>query len=86
MTKDRGWFVYIIETQTGLFYTGITTDIERRFSEHRRGRGAKFFRRDAPLRVVYQRGFEDRSAASREEHRIKSLSRPQKIRLIADKG
>jgi len=76
------WFLYIIETEGGRLYTGITTDIERRFSQHQSGKGAKYFHIDAPKQVVYRREFENRSVASKEEVRIKRLSRGQKLLLI----
>ncbi|WP_210396874.1 GIY-YIG nuclease family protein [Motiliproteus sediminis] len=82
MTASTGWYLYIIETEGGRLYTGITTDPQRRFTEHQCGRGAKFFRSDPPRRQVYCCAFPDRSSASREEYRIKQLSRTEKLRLI----
>lgn len=80
-----GWYLYIIETEGGRLYTGITTDPERRFAEHQSGRGAKFFRSDPPRRQVYCCAFPDRASASREEYRIKRLTRAEKQRLIRQK-
>ncbi|WP_207063332.1 GIY-YIG nuclease family protein [Motiliproteus sp. SC1-56] len=82
---SQDWYLYIVRTQGGLLYTGITTDVERRFKEHASGRGAKFFRRDPPEAVVYRAAFPDRGAASREEARIKKLSRIKKLHMIAGK-
>ncbi|WP_101759664.1 GIY-YIG nuclease family protein [Oceanicoccus sp. KOV_DT_Chl] len=84
------WWVYIIETYSGKLYTGITTDIERRFGEHlavnsrvaKGKKGAKFFRTDPARVVVYREGCIDRSAASSREAAIKKLSRLQKKQLI----
>lgn len=76
------WQVYIIHCSDDSYYTGITTDVERRFEEHRRGKGAKYFYGRAPLEVVYTEWCEDRSTASRREAEIKQLSRAQKIRLF----
>lgn len=84
MGQQRRWYLYIIATVRGRLYTGITTDLERRFAQHLSGKGAKFFRTDPPLRRVYCRVFSDRASASREEYRIKQLSRTQKLRLICD--
>ncbi len=64
------WFVYLIRTRRGYLYTGIATDIERRFREHRDdagGRGAKFFLMDEPLEVVYCERCPDRVVALRRE-------------------
>lgn len=84
------WFVYIIETKCGVYYTGITTDIERRFQEHcdmyakvPKAKGAKFFRGHCPSDIVYREQLADRASASRREREIKSWSREQKQQLIA---
>ncbi len=82
---DSPWFLYIIETRGGRLYTGITTDLQRRWQQHLTGRGAKFFRSDPPDRLVYSSGFPDRSTATREELRIKKLSRKKKLELIDSK-
>jgi putative endonuclease len=63
-------------------YTGITTDLARRFRQHGMGQGARYFRGRQPLRVVYQEACPDRSAASRREAAIKALSRADKERLV----
>lgn len=80
------WFVYIIRTEKDRLYTGITTDVERRFKEHagEKARGAKFFRSDRPLKIVYIESFKSRSEASIKEAMIKSLSRSQKDSFIKD--
>jgi len=77
------WFVYIIEADDGSYYTGISTDVERRFEEHR-GKvcGARFFNGRAPLRIVFQEAGHNRSSASKREFAIKKLSRQQKQQLI----
>ncbi len=78
------WWVYMVQTQTGKLYTGITTDIERRFSEHCHSGGvkqAKFFRTDPARSVVYRESAENRSEASKREAAIKKLSRQQKCKL-----
>ncbi|MEH6824710.1 MAG: GIY-YIG nuclease family protein [Motiliproteus sp.] len=77
------WYLYIIETVRGKLYTGISTDIARRFEQHKTGRGgAKFFRSDPPLRIRWSAIFSDRSSASKAEYRIKQLTRQQKLDLI----
>lgn len=74
----------MIEASDGSLYTGITTDVERRFTEHREGKqGARYFNGREPQRVVYVEPAEDRSSASRREAAIKQLRRQQKLELIA---
>tara|TARA_R110001592_G_scaffold60539_1_gene184156 strand:- start:12431 stop:12715 length:285 start_codon:yes stop_codon:yes gene_type:complete len=89
MTKELSlWFVYIIQTTCGKLYTGITTDIERRFQEHcdvyqgSNNKGAKFFRGHEPQKVIYSEEYIDRSSASKREYKIKSLSLSKKRNLI----
>ena len=75
--------VYIIAASDGSFYTGITTDIDRRWREHCAGRrGARYFRGRSPQRLAYLEPSADRSSASRREAEIKRLTRRQKLALI----
>jgi putative endonuclease len=77
------WTVYILRTESGRLYTGITTDLERRVSEHQGSpRGAKALRGDAPLGVVWSEAHPDRSSASKREAAIKRLPRADKLALI----
>lgn len=77
------WQVYIILCSDHSLYTGITTDIERRFEEHRCGRGAKYFLGRKPDKVVFLETHPDRSSAGRREAWIKKLPAPAKRHLIA---
>ena len=80
------WFVYIILTLKNRLYTGVTTDIDRRFQEHsgELPRGAKFFRSDKPQKIVYIESCKNRSEASIKEAAIKKLTRLQKDNFIKD--
>lgn len=80
------WFVYIIQTVKNRLYTGITTDVQRRFQEHNGDlpRGAKFFRSDKPEKIVYLETCKNRSEALIREAQIKRLSRMQKENFIKD--
>lgn len=81
--KKVNWFVYIIQSEKGHLYTGITTDVERRFKEHSDSKkGAKYFRGKVPVEVVYQKTFKDRSSASKYEFLVKKMARADKIKLI----
>lgn len=78
------WCIYIIQADDDSLYTGITTDVERRFSEHSgHTTGAKYFNGRKPLGVVYREDGHTRSSASRREFEIKRLSRQKKKQLIA---
>ena len=81
--KSSLWYAYVIRTEKGHLYTGITTDIERRFREHAEGKkGAKFFRTSAPLELIFKKRFKDRSAASKFEARFKAFNRREKLAFL----
>jgi putative endonuclease len=81
------WSVYIIRCGDGSLYTGIATDVERRFSEHsaQGPKAAKYLRGRLPLEVVYRKEIGSRSDASKEELRIKRLGVKGKLALV-DEG
>ena len=81
---QKNWSVYIIEADDHSLYTGITTDVERRFQEHLEGKkGARYFNGRKPSKLVYQEPGHDRSSASQREYEIKQMSRDSKIQLIS---
>jgi putative endonuclease len=80
---DMNWQVYIILCSDESLYTGITTDVERRFAQHLAGTGAKYFRGRSPCCLVYLELGHDRSSASRREAEIKGLRSLEKRRLLA---
>ena len=69
------WQVYIILCSDNSLYTGITTDMVRRFRQHQEGRGAKYFRGRQPIKVVYLENGHCRSSATRREAQIKAMNR-----------
>jgi putative endonuclease len=77
------WLVYIILCSDDTLYTGITTDLQRRFDQHATGLGAKYFRGRRPIEVVYREEGHTRSTASRRERMIKSMERSEKFALIS---
>ena len=77
------YHVYIITCADGSLYTGITTDVDRRLYEHNStARGAKYTRSRRPVSLAATWPAVDRSAALREEARIKRLARKEKLYLI----
>lgn len=79
------WFLYIIEANDQSLYTGITTNVNRRFSEHQKSRrGARYFNGRKPVAIRYVERCEGRSDASKREYQIKALSAQAKRKLIAE--
>jgi putative endonuclease len=78
----NNWLVYIILCSDNSLYTGITTDMNRRFSQHEKKKGAKYFFGRSPEKIVYLEEAYDRSMASKREYEIKCLSRIKKLALI----
>ncbi len=85
VSKNK-WFIYIIKDKNNCFYTGITTDLSRRFAEHsaQNNKTAKYLRGKLPIKLVYWQEVADRSVASKLEAKIKKLSKTQKQQLITD--
>lgn len=80
---ENRWFVYFVRCNDDSLYCGVTTDIARREREHNETiKGAKYTRVRRPVTMVYQLACTDRSAACKEEARLKKLSKAQKEALI----
>ena len=80
---NRKWKVYIVECADGSYYTGITTDTQRRILEHNYSfKSAKYTRSRRPVRLVYEETVDNRSVASKREHTIKRMKRKEKAQLI----
>lgn len=76
------WYLYLIRYNDNRLYTGITTDVARRFTEHQSGKGAKALRGKAELRLVYQQYVGCHSLALRTEYRVKKLTKIRKEQLV----
>ena len=74
--------VYVLECDDGSYYTGYTTDLQRRVGEHEAGEGAKYTRGRTPVEVVHVERYGSRSAAMSREAAIKQLTRAEKERLV----
>jgi putative endonuclease len=79
--NKTAFYCYILECADGSYYTGWTTDPERRVKEHNSGRGARYTRARRPVRMVYLEELPDRSAAMKRELAIKRLGRDEKKKL-----
>ncbi|MCK4845656.1 MAG: GIY-YIG nuclease family protein, partial [Candidatus Heimdallarchaeota archaeon] len=76
-------FVYLLECKNRTIYTGITTDVERRISEHRKGKGSKYVEKKGVNRLLATWICTNRSEASRLEYKIKQLSHTEKKQLVS---
>lgn len=77
------YYLYILKCADETLYTGITVDLKRRVREHNSSDlGAKYTRARRPVKIVYSKKYRNRSSVSREEARIKALTRAKKINLI----
>jgi len=81
---NSDWHLYLVRTAVGSLYTGISTDVERRFAEHQTGapKGARSLRGKGPLELVFHAPAGDRSRASRLEWHVKRWPRARKEALI----
>jgi putative endonuclease len=76
-------FVYLLRCADDSLYCGWTTDVDRRLKAHLAGTASRYTRGRLPVEVAWVAELPDRSAALREEARVKRLSRAQKLDLIA---
>lgn len=80
----KHWYVYILKCADNTFYTGITTDLNRRVKEHNRDNklGAKYTRARRPVELTYSETLTSRKEAGKREAELKNLSRSQKHRVV----
>lgn len=80
----KSYFVYIIQCKNGSYYTGYTTDIERRYAEHVDGSiKCKYTRANPPKRLAALWKFNATlSDVLRIEKAIKKLSKQDKSVLV----
>jgi putative endonuclease len=78
------WYVYMVRCRDGSLYTGIATDIDRRFAEHRSGKGAKYLRGRSPLKLAFKVKIGKRALALKIERLIKGLPKSEKERIVAE--
>ncbi len=76
------YYVYMLLCARNQIYTGITTNVERRFEQHVAGKGARFTRSAPPLKIMFVESAKNRSSALKREAEIKKLSRNKKLELV----
>jgi len=80
------YYVYMLRCNDCSFYTGFTTNIERRLEEHRSGNGSRYTRSRLPVRLVYLEEHASMSDALKREDEIKRFSKREKMELIKSQG
>jgi putative endonuclease len=75
-------YCYILECADGTYYTGWTTDPERRVKQHNKGVGARYTKTRRPVTLVYLEEQPDKVTALKRERAIKQLKRLQKRKLV----
>ena len=85
--KVNNWFLYLIRCRHGRLYTGITTDVLRRFEEHKSHdkKGSKYLRGKSPLKLVMKKRIGNKSLALKIEAKVKKLSKAKKELLVDGK-
>ena len=78
----QDWYVYLVRCRSGDLYTGIATDVERRLTEHRANKGARYLRGKGPLKLEFKQRVGDRGLALRIERLIKKWPKDKKERLV----
>lgn len=74
------WFVYILLCENNSLYTGSTNSLEKRFQDHKNGKGGKYTRSHKPVQLIYSEELSNKSEALKREIEIKSWRRSKKIK------
>ncbi len=85
--KMKTWFLYLIRCKNNSLYTGITTDVMRRFKEHQGNdrKGSKYLRGKAPLKLVLKKKIGNKSLTSKVEAKVKKLPKDKKEMFVKGK-
>lgn len=75
-------YTYIVKCKDDTFYTGWTTDLDKRIKAHNNKKGAKYTKSRVPVTLLYQEEFTTKEEAMKREYEIKKLTRKQKEKLI----
>ncbi len=80
--SNTPWYVYLLKCSDETYYIGITNNLKNRIAKHNSGSGAKYTRGRQPVTLLKYWEFPSRSAAAKEEYRLKQLTRKEKSQLI----
>jgi len=79
------WHVYLLLCKDKCIYTGITTDLKKRFAAHAAGKGGRYTRSHKPVKILYLEKYRTKSKALKREAEIKKWKREQKLALAKNK-
>ena len=80
--SEPRWFLYMLRCKDNTFYTGITTNLERRLTQHNDGIASRYTRSRKPVVMVYNENCDDRSSALKRESAVKKLTRTEKELMV----
>ena len=79
---EKKYYTYIVRCADDTYYTGYTTDLDKRVKAHNEKKGAKYTKTRTPVELVYHEEYDSKEEAMSREWAIKQLKRPQKEKLI----
>ncbi len=82
MQRHSQYYVYIIRDKNGSFYTGYTSNLQKRLAQHERGAGSKYLKGRQPFELVFVKEYKYYKNALHAERKIKSYTRERKSSLI----
>lgn len=82
MKRHDIYYVYMIRSRHGTYYTGYTHDLNKRIQLHNNGRGAKYLKGRGPVKLVFAKEYKYYKNALKGERKIKSISKKAKEKLI----
>ncbi len=82
MSNHWTWYVYIIECNDVTYYTGMTWNIQQRYSQHQSGKGGVYTSKHGVKRLAYVEQHDNLDQAREREQQIKNWSQVKKRKLI----
>ena len=76
------WFVYLLLCSDKSFYTGVSNNPQKRFLDHKNGKGGRYTRSHKPIKMIFQEPHSSKEQALRRERQIKGWSRSKKIKIL----
>lgn len=76
------WYVYVLKCLDGSLYTGASNNLEKRFLDHKNGKGGRYTKSHRVIKLVYSEKLATKSEALKREAEIKSWKKDMKIRIL----